>query len=183
MKVPAAFSPWLSGPGLPPRSSPGVSGRAGAVTAAVVAPLRCQNTQRRRPNDVAAPSSTRATPCLIPVLPCLRRRTACRVTPLRPRRRWDGGGHHSGGQAHARPSALLVGVGGAIGIKYGGLFGGSAGAIYGGSAVNAIRAARAVMQGTPEADREALVSASYAVVGIGFATWLVWKTGDRKAAR
>jgi hypothetical protein len=77
---------------------------------------------------------------------------------------------------------LLVGVGSAIGVKYGGVFGGVAGAVYGGSTVNGIRAARAVVQGTPEADKEAMVSATYAVIGAGFATWLVWKSTQRKKA-
>jgi hypothetical protein len=77
---------------------------------------------------------------------------------------------------------LLVGVGSAIGVKYGGVFGGVAGAVYGGSTVNAIRAGRAVVQGTPEADKEAMVSATYAVIGAGFATWLVWKSTQRKKA-
>jgi hypothetical protein len=77
---------------------------------------------------------------------------------------------------------LLVGVGSAIGVRYGGVFGGVAGAVYGGSTVNAIRAGRAVVQGTPEADKEAMVSATYAVIGAGFATWLVWKSTQRKKA-
>jgi hypothetical protein len=77
---------------------------------------------------------------------------------------------------------LLVGVGSAIGVKYGGLFGGTAGAVYGGSAVNAIRAARSVTLGTPDADKEAMVSATYAVIGASFATWLIWKSSQRKKA-
>jgi hypothetical protein len=71
---------------------------------------------------------------------------------------------------------LLVGVGSAIGAKYGGgMFGGLSGGLYGGSIMNLARAARAVTIGTPEADREAVVSGTYAVLGGALASYLLYR--------
>ena len=72
-------------------------------------------------------------------------------------------------------SLLLVGIGAAIGVGYGGLFGGVAGSMYGGATVNAIRATRHVMRGGAGDDREAAVSGTYAVLGAGVASYLVWR--------
>jgi hypothetical protein len=180
------WSPFVGGHSLPPapgqaafpagpEPSPLPSSPPAALPEYATAP---------HPNDVAAPLVDLRNTVTMPVLPLPAPPPGMPSSGAAPAPTSGLGATVISENGHTLGLALLlVGVGGAIGVKYGGLFGGSAGAVYGGSAVNAIRAARAVMQGTPEADREALVSASYAVVGIGFATWLVWKTGDRKAAR
>jgi hypothetical protein len=72
---------------------------------------------------------------------------------------------------------ILFGLGAYLGTKYvGGLYGGVAGAIYGGAASNLLRSARFVTRGTPATDREALVSATYGVIGVGFGSYILWKT-------
>jgi hypothetical protein len=70
----------------------------------------------------------------------------------------------------------VVAVGAVVGWKYGGgLFGGLAGAFAGGALINGYRAAKNVTQGLPETDREAAVSATYAVVGGGAALFLLYQ--------
>jgi hypothetical protein len=75
---------------------------------------------------------------------------------------------------------LASGVGGAVGAKYGGLFGGAAGVLYGGALTNLIRAARSVVRGTPEADKEAAISATWAVISAGIATYIWVKSPGMK---
>jgi len=77
---------------------------------------------------------------------------------------------------------LLTGIGGAIGGKYAGLFGGAAGALYGGAAMNAIRAGRNIVRGTPEADKEAMVSATWAIISAGVATY-IWVKAEGKGGK
>lgn len=79
--------------------------------------------------------------------------------------------------AHMLGLALIcTGLGAALGLRYGGLYGSVAGGLYGGATVNAVRAAIAVTKGTPDNDREATVSGTYAALGIGIASYLLWKT-------
>lgn len=74
------------------------------------------------------------------------------------------------------PALVLVAAGAFVGWKYGGgLFGGVAGALAGGALINGYRAAKNVTQGLPETDREAAVSATYAVVGGGAALFLLYQ--------
>jgi hypothetical protein len=178
------WSPWLSGPGLPP--APGQAafpaGPEPSLLPSSPPAALPEYALAPHPNDVAAPLVDVRNTVTMPVLPLPAPPSGMPSSVAAPASGFGAAAIPENGHTLGL-ALLLVGVGGAIGVKYGGLFGGAAGTVYGGSAVNAIRAARAVMQGTPEADREALVSASYAVVGIGFATWLVWKTGNRKAAR
>lgn len=71
---------------------------------------------------------------------------------------------------------ILLGLGTFLGTKYvGGVYGGVAGAIYGGAAGNLVRAARLVTRGNSTADHEALVSATYGVIGVGLGSYVVWK--------
>jgi hypothetical protein len=72
-------------------------------------------------------------------------------------------------------AVLLSGIGSAAGLVYGGLFGGIAGGLAGGSAVNLLRAYRHVVKGTPEDDREATISATYGVLGLGASLFLFYK--------
>ena len=73
-------------------------------------------------------------------------------------------------------ATVLVGTGAAIGFYYGGAFGGLAGSLFGGAAVNAYRAyAYYRMGGGPEADAEAKVSGTYAVIAAGLASYLAAK--------
>lgn len=77
---------------------------------------------------------------------------------------------------------LILSIGSAVGVQYGGVWGGVAGALYGGAAVNLIRSARCATHGTPESDKEAIVSGTYAVVSGGIASYLLWKTKGTHAA-
>ncbi len=75
---------------------------------------------------------------------------------------------------------LLVTVGAGVGLKFGGTMGGVAGGLYGGSLVNAIRAARCVTHGTGDSDKEALRSGTWALVGAGLASYLVYLESKKK---
>lgn len=78
-------------------------------------------------------------------------------------------------------SFLLLAVGTVAGIKYiGGAYGGAAGAIYGGAAGNLLRAARMVTYGTSSSDHEAMISATYGILGTGFASYILWKVKQPK---
>lgn len=77
-------------------------------------------------------------------------------------------------------SLLVVGVGVAIGAKYAGLFGGIAGGLYGGASINAMRAVKNLTDGQPESDREAAISGTYAVLGAGVATYVLYQTRAEK---
>lgn len=90
----------------------------------------------------------------------------------------DPGGHLLG------VSTLLVGVGGLLGIRFGGLYGGVAGSLFGGAAVNAYRAVTFGLQGTPEADREMVVSGTYALLVAAVGGYVTWKIdGKAKGAK
>jgi len=78
-------------------------------------------------------------------------------------------------------STVLVGVGSLLGIRFGGLYGGVAGALFGGAAVNAYRAIKHALAGSPEADREALISGTYALVAGGLGGYVAWKVDHKKA--
>jgi hypothetical protein len=75
---------------------------------------------------------------------------------------------------------LLVTVGAGVGLKLGGAMGGVAGGLYGGSLVNAIRAARCVTHGVPDSDKEAMRSGTWALVGAGLASYLVYMESKKK---
>ena len=76
------------------------------------------------------------------------------------------------------PAVVAVGVGAAVGGAKAGLFGGIAGGLYGGSAVNAYRAFRSA-----KFDRaEAVIAGTFAIVGAGVATWLLWKKAHKPSA-
>jgi len=78
---------------------------------------------------------------------------------------------------------VLLGLGTYLGTKYvGGVYGGVAGAIYGGAAGNLVRAARCVTRGTSASDHEAMVSATYGVIGVGLGSYVVWKAKQPKGA-
>lgn len=78
---------------------------------------------------------------------------------------------------------LAVSIGTIVGIKYGGgVWGGAAGALAGGSVVNGVRAVRMAVRGDAQSDREAIISGTYTVLGLGVAGYLLYKTrSDRKA--
>jgi len=76
-------------------------------------------------------------------------------------------------------STLAVSIGAIVGTRYGGLYGGVAGSLFGGSMVNVYRAVRFAMDGSPEADREAVISGTYALAAAGFGGAVVYKL-DRK---
>lgn len=73
-------------------------------------------------------------------------------------------------------TTVMVATGTLVGVRYGGLYGSVAGGLYGGAAVNAFRAIKLTVQarGDEELRREALLSATYAIVVGGLATWLAW---------
>lgn len=73
-------------------------------------------------------------------------------------------------------SLLLVGVGAALGAKYRGMFGGIAGGLYGGALINGIRAVRSLTDGAPSSDTEAAISGTYALLGAGVATYVLYQT-------
>lgn len=74
---------------------------------------------------------------------------------------------------------VLVGVGAAVGAVRGGLFGSIAGGLYGGAAVNAVRAAKSAKSDP----KEALLSGTFAMIGGGIATWLLWKDSHTSPSR
>jgi hypothetical protein len=76
---------------------------------------------------------------------------------------------------------VLIAAGAVVGWKYGGgVFGALAGGLAGGALVNGYRAAKNVTQGLPQTDREAAVSATYAVVGGGAALFLLYQAKKDK---
>lgn len=85
----------------------------------------------------------------------------------------------TGDRALLGAAFVLVGAGAAIGAAKAGLFGSIAGGLYGGAAVNAIRATR-----TAKVNRqEAVISGTFAIVGAGVATYLLWKSQQSKSGR
>ncbi|MBW2672289.1 MAG: hypothetical protein JRD89_02585 [Deltaproteobacteria bacterium] len=76
-------------------------------------------------------------------------------------------------------STLAVSIGAIAGTRYGGMYGGVAGSLFGGALVNIYRAVRFAMDGSPEADREAAISGTYALAAAGFGGAVIYKL-DRK---
>lgn len=76
-------------------------------------------------------------------------------------------------------SVLAVGLGGAYGATHWGWRGGAAGALGAGGLVNVVRASKCYADGNT---KEALISATFAAVGVGLATWIVLgaKKGGKK---
>jgi len=98
------------------------------------------------------------------------------------------GGHHGIGEmpgvssaptgSHMLGFALVAVVAGAgAGWKWGGgPWGALAGALYGGAAVNVVAAGRDALRGDPASDSEAVARGTFAVVGAGAATYILYKT-------
>jgi hypothetical protein len=80
-------------------------------------------------------------------------------------------------------SLLLASIGTGLGMYWGGAFGGLAGAAMGGGLVNVYRAVRYVMVGTPAADREALISGTYAVISLGAGGYLAYRVSERRSTK
>jgi hypothetical protein len=70
-------------------------------------------------------------------------------------------------------SIIVPGISALVGYKYGGIFGAMAASLFGGSAVNAYRAIHFYKFGTEDADREARISATYALLA-GALGGVVW---------
>lgn len=71
---------------------------------------------------------------------------------------------------------LAVGAGAAMGALFaGGPLGVLGGAVLGGAAVNGLRAAKEVTQGTPEADKAAVVDGSFALAGAALAVYALYR--------
>lgn len=79
---------------------------------------------------------------------------------------------------------LAVGAGAVIGGVMAGAMGALGGGLLGGAAVNGLRAAKDVTTGSPEADKEAAVSGTFALGGAAFGIWLLYKArgGDTETA-
>lgn len=75
---------------------------------------------------------------------------------------------------------VFVGLGALVGMRLGGGYGAGAGMLFGGALVNAYRAIKSSMQGTPADDKEAYVSGTFALVSTGVGGYVVWKlmSGD-----
>ncbi len=85
---------------------------------------------------------------------------------------WDGAGE----EGHMLGiSTVTVATAAVIGLRFGGTYGGIAGSLFGGAAINALRAIRHSMQGTPDGDREAMVSGTYTVVAAALGGYLTWQ--------
>lgn len=70
---------------------------------------------------------------------------------------------------------VALGVGVAAGAKMGGWAGAGAGLLLAGGTVNAVRASRAYLQGTPGGDREGAITATYGLVGLGAGAAVAYK--------
>ena len=78
-------------------------------------------------------------------------------------------------------ATVLVAAGAAVGLHYGGPFGGLAGSLLGGAVANGYRAVSYYRQGTPDADKEAKISAAYAVIAAAGGGYLSYKfAGDKR---
>lgn len=73
-------------------------------------------------------------------------------------------------------STLVVGVSALVGARFGGFYGGIAGSLFGGSAVNAYRAISHATAGTPQSDREALISGTYTILAAGLAGFILYQS-------
>lgn len=80
-------------------------------------------------------------------------------------------------------SVLLPAVGTIAGMKYAGMYGGLGGALGAGSLINAYRAVKFMLRGDSESDREATISGTYAVLGLGAAGYLVYRGLKPKSAK
>jgi hypothetical protein len=80
-------------------------------------------------------------------------------------------------------STLAVSIGAIVGTRYGGMYGGVAGSLFGGAVVNIYRAVRFAMEGSPEADKEAIVSGTYALAAAGFGGAVIYKLDRGARAR
>ena len=135
------------------------------------------------PDDFAAiaPAPQEQRPALNDDLPPALR-SAVAASPLR--HRGVGGLGMDEAQAASDRTLLgaalvLVGVGAAIGANKGTMFTAIAGGLYGGAAVNAWRSARVA-----KTDRkEAIVSGTFAIIGGGIATWLLWRHRESTATK
>lgn len=79
-------------------------------------------------------------------------------------------------------SLLLPALGAVVGMRFDPVYGSIGGGLAAGSTINAYRAIRASMQGNAEDDKEALISGTYAVIGLVAAGYLLFKAhGNRKA--
>lgn len=72
-------------------------------------------------------------------------------------------------------SVLLPAAGTIAGMKYAGLYGSLGGALGAGSLINAYRAVKYMLRGDDESDREAIISGTYALVGLGAAGYLLYR--------
>jgi hypothetical protein len=72
-------------------------------------------------------------------------------------------------------ATLAVGIGGLLGYRYGGVYGSIAGGLFGGAVVNGYRALSYYQEGSEEGDKEAGVSATYAVLSGAVASYLLAK--------
>lgn len=80
-------------------------------------------------------------------------------------------------------STVTVATATVIGTRFGGLYGAIAGSLFGGAGINAMRAIKHAMVGTPEGDREALVSGTYTVVAASLGGYLTWQGIKAKRAK
>lgn len=71
-------------------------------------------------------------------------------------------------------SILCAGIGGGLGAYFGGRWGFLAGSLFGGAAVNSFRALSYLKEGDEDADKEAVISGTYALVttGLGIYIWV-----------
>ncbi len=73
-------------------------------------------------------------------------------------------------------SLVAIAAGGATGGYFGGMWGALAGILYGGAAVNTLVAGQSVLRGDAASDSEAMKRGTFAVVGAGLATFVLYKT-------
>lgn len=77
-------------------------------------------------------------------------------------------------------STLVVGVAALTGARFGGVYGGMAGSLLGGAAINAYRGISFAADGSPASDREALISATYALLSAGLAGYILYRYSSSK---
>lgn len=70
---------------------------------------------------------------------------------------------------------LLTSIGGAIGCVKAGAFGSIGGALAGGSAANLFNAYKHSKENTEEGKKEAMISLTYSVIGLGLSGYLIYK--------
>lgn len=96
------------------------------------------------------------------------------------------------GELPTAPAHLLglttIVVGGAAyaGLRVGGGLGAAAGTLFGGALMNTYRAIAQGMKGTPESDKEAMISGTYAVVAAllgGYAAYRASKSRGSKGLK